>query len=141
LGRLGAPGVTKGQPEWWQQYDRYKNEVRNELFGASLTAGEQAAFEAADITPNMSPAVVRKNLAKQAQLIQQGLQRKGKTWSAQGYNREAIQEATGVELDAPKAASPRDKMPAKPQTDADFARLPSGALYIDPDDGKTYRKP
>ncbi|HGM7334470.1 TPA: hypothetical protein ACKQCJ_000775 [Stenotrophomonas maltophilia] len=29
---------------------------------------------------------------------------------------------------------------ARPQTDADFKALPSGSLYIDPDDGRTYRK-
>jgi hypothetical protein len=30
--------------------------------------------------------------------------------------------------------------PARPQTEADFNALPSGSLYIDPDDGRTYRK-
>lgn len=30
---------------------------------------------------------------------------------------------------------------ASPQTDADYNALPSGAVYIDPDDGKHYRKP
>lgn len=29
----------------------------------------------------------------------------------------------------------------RPQTDADFKKLPKGAMYVDPDDGKTYRKP
>lgn len=29
----------------------------------------------------------------------------------------------------------------RPQTQADFDALPSGATYIDPDDGQTYRKP
>jgi hypothetical protein len=29
----------------------------------------------------------------------------------------------------------------RPQTDDDFNKLPSGAIYIDPDDGKKYRKP
>jgi hypothetical protein len=28
----------------------------------------------------------------------------------------------------------------KPQTDADFAKIPKGSIYIDPDDGKQYRK-
>lgn len=31
--------------------------------------------------------------------------------------------------------------PARPMTDADYNALPSGALFIDPDDGKTYKKP
>lgn len=30
---------------------------------------------------------------------------------------------------------------ATPKTDADFNALPSGAIYIDPDDGQQYRKP
>lgn len=29
---------------------------------------------------------------------------------------------------------------ARPQTEADFNALPPGALYVDPDDGRTYRK-
>lgn len=106
-GRLGgeAFGIsTPGQASWWQQYDRYKNEIRNELFGASLTAGKQAAFEAADITPNMDPKVIRRNMQKQAAVIQGALQRKANTWAAQGYNREAIEAATGL---APKGAAPQ----------------------------------
>lgn len=30
---------------------------------------------------------------------------------------------------------------ATPQTEADYNALPSGAMFVDPDDGKTYRKP
>lgn len=108
MGRLGIPGATEGQADWWQQYDRYKNEVRNELFGASLTSGEQAAFKAADVEADMAPARVRANLAKQAEIIQKALQRKAKVWAAQGYNRAAIEEATGVQLggDGAKSSAP-----------------------------------
>jgi hypothetical protein len=31
--------------------------------------------------------------------------------------------------------------PARPASDAEYNALPSGALFVDPDDGKTYRKP
>ena len=31
--------------------------------------------------------------------------------------------------------------PAKPQSQADYDAIPSGGLFIDPDDGQTYRKP
>jgi len=40
-------------------------------------------------------------------------------------------EAKGATMDAPAA----------PQTEADYNALPSGAYYVDPDDGKLYRKP
>jgi len=40
-----------------------------------------------------------------------------------------------------RSAASSAKGPARPQTEAEFKLLPSGALFIDPDDGKTYRKP
>lgn len=39
------------------------------------------------------------------------------------------------------AAQPAQQQVARPQTEDDFKKLPKGALYVDPDDGKTYRKP
>ena len=105
-GRLGGEDfglATPGQAEWWQQYDRLKNEVRNELFGASLTAGEKAAFEAADVNPRMDPKVIRKNLSTQSRLIQAALTRKARSWAAQGYNRDAIREASGIDVSEPNA--------------------------------------
>lgn len=38
------------------------------------------------------------------------------------------------------SASPQQSA-ARPQSQADFDALPSGSTYIDPDDGRTYRKP
>lgn len=38
-------------------------------------------------------------------------------------------------------AAPVTGAVARPQTDQDFSALPSGAVFVDPDDGKTYRKP
>lgn len=98
LGRMGLPGATAGQAEWWQRYDRIKNEVRNELFGASLTESEKRSFESADITPNMDPKVIKENLLMQEGIIRRALERKANTWAAQGYNKEAIRVASGVEL-------------------------------------------
>lgn len=103
-GRLGGERIgvtTPGQSQWWQQYDRLKNVVRNELFGAALTATEQAAFEAADITPNMDAAVITSNLTKQAEIVQRALQRKASVWKSQGYNPDAVINATTVPSGAP----------------------------------------
>lgn len=49
--------------------------------------------------------------------------------------------ATG--LRKPKAPLPvsNRQQPYFPKDEADFARLPSGSIYIDPDDGLEYRKP
>lgn len=39
------------------------------------------------------------------------------------------------------ATEPVPGEPARPTSDAEYDALPSGALFIDPDDGQTYRKP
>lgn len=41
-------------------------------------------------------------------------------------------------LGGPAASSTQ---PAKPRTQAEYDALPKGAIFVDPDDGKTYRKP
>lgn len=96
-GRLGLPGATPGQSDWWQRYDRQKNVVRNELFGAALTPSEQAEFDKADINANMAPATIKKNLAAQQVVIQRALKRQARTWAAQGYSTDALREATGMD--------------------------------------------
>lgn len=50
----------------------------------------------------------------------------------------AIQQ---MRISAARAAQPAASQVARPTTDAEYNALPSGALFIDPDDGKQYRKP
>ena len=49
----------------------------------------------------------------------------------------------GVKVGGEKAAEPKaaPKEAAKPKSKAEYEALPSGALYVNPRDGKTYRKP
>lgn len=98
---------TEEAAGWWQDYDRYKNMVRNELFGSALTATEQAAFEKADINPGMDPKIVRQNLSRQKELIDNGLIRKARSIVKAGYDAEPVAEAYGIDpsvLDVSKAA-------------------------------------
>lgn len=46
----------------------------------------------------------------------------------------------GTKREEPAVRNSTEKLP-KPTTDAEFKELPPGSRYIDPDDGKTYRKP
>jgi hypothetical protein len=137
LGRMGwqggMTGATPGQADWWQRYDRQKNVVRNELFGAALTPGEEAAFDKADINPNMSAETIRTNLGVQAQTIQQALQRQARTWQAQGYNANALREATGLQdfgsgslSDALKGGVPSRPTPAAVAGQAPRAQVRTG---------------
>lgn len=49
-------------------------------------------------------------------------------------------QAAATGQGGPPAASAA-RAPAKPTTDAEYAAMPSGTIFIDPDDGKQYRKP
>jgi hypothetical protein len=97
---------------WWQGYDKYKNVVRNDLFGSALTPSEQEQFTKADIAPGMDPGIIRSNLALQNKLIQTGLARKSAAFKAQGYNPRVIDEAYGVQPGQQDAAAPQTTAPA-----------------------------
>jgi hypothetical protein len=81
---------------WWQDYDKYKNVVRHGLYGASLTANEQKAFTAADITPGMDPKQIQKNLETQERIVLNSIRKKGKALIGSTYDRKAIADAYGV---------------------------------------------
>lgn len=93
-------GKTAAQSaEWWQNYDRYKNVVRHELFGSALTKSEGEAFMRADIGPGMTPEQISKNLATQRRVVEGAIRRKGKGLIGSTYDRNAIASAYGVEPD------------------------------------------
>lgn len=112
---LPAGLVGKDRSEgaaFWQEYDRYKNVVRNELFGASLTSGEQKAFAQADVNPSMQPEQIRKNLTLQKSIVENGLKRKAQAAVSSGYDPKAIGEAYGVDLSSMRPGSARVAPPA-----------------------------
>lgn len=132
---------------WWQNYDRYKNEVRNELFGSALTPSEQAAFESADITPNMDAGQIRANLKIQQDVVEGALTRRARSAVVQGYNPQAVEFLTGLDqqspaqpIQQPQAAQPAQGGAPLVRSKAEFDALPRGAVYVEPD-GKRYRKP
>jgi hypothetical protein len=98
VGQLGiGTQNASDSAQWWQGYDRYKNQVRKDLYGATLTPSEERTFEAADIRPGMDPKLVRKNLAMQRTLIERGMSRKSDALIKSGFNPEVINSAYGID--------------------------------------------
>lgn len=132
---LPSSMVSKDMAEgaaWWQNYDRYKNVVRNELFGAALTANEQAAFERADIGPGMDPAQIRANLTAQQSIIKNAMVRKAGALIAGGYQPEPIARAFGLDLKELGVNTTRRGAPPSPTSpptspDTPTSRKPSDA--------------
>lgn len=78
------------------------------------------------------------------QLLMEMLPKRTDTPETRAAKLANIDTIVRAKLGAGPGASASSRLPdaiARPQTEADFAALPSGATYIDPDDGKTYRKP
>lgn len=125
------------QSSWWQSYDRYKNVVRNDLFGASLTASEQAAFDKADINPGMQPDQIRKNLQIQRDIVESGIKRKAGALISAGHDPQTISKAYGMTpeqlgVPAKKGGTPAAG-PVRASSKQEYDALPSGTQYIAPD--------
>ncbi|KAK4833125.1 hypothetical protein QYF36_002916 [Acer negundo] len=97
---------TPGQRDWWADFRGTDNLVRNELFGASLTSGEKAAYGATTITPDMSPAEAKKNIARRADIARKGLERYRDYLTKSGYAAEPINALVGTSLDQPSTQQP-----------------------------------
>jgi len=63
-------GDNQAQAEWWASHAANDNIARNALFGASLTAGEQKAWEKTSINPGMSPSMIKNRMAEREALIE-----------------------------------------------------------------------
>lgn len=99
--------TTENAASWWQDYDRYKNQVRNELFGSALTAAETEAFEKSDINPNMDPGLIKQNLQRQQEAVQSALRKTARSLAASGYTKDAIEQAIGVPLEDLDSPTPQ----------------------------------
>jgi hypothetical protein len=99
VGQLGIGTKNASDAaQWWQGYDRYKNEVRKDLYGATLTPSEERTFESADIRAGMDPALITKNLAMQRTIIERGMKRKSDALTKAGFNPEVINSAYGIDV-------------------------------------------
>lgn len=124
LGSWASPGAQEEAHFWADFQGSFDLERRNKLFGASLTPGEAAAWEAAKtITPNSNPKVVRQALTRLRDAAASSLKRRGRSLAKDGYNAEAIEEYTGP-LDQgegqrsgePTSARPNRVMRTDPKT-------------------------
>ena len=76
--------------QWWQGYQDHVNKVRNELFGAALTAPEKAEFEKAMVTKGMNPTQAKANLDRQAQIASKAYNKLEGVLRVQGYSKSAL---------------------------------------------------
>lgn len=93
LGRAGIGNTDRAN--WWQNYNEQANIIRNSLFGSALTLTEKAAFEAAMISPDMAPDVIKTRLAQQAAAAQRAYQKIVAAAGSSGYNVSGLPTVSG----------------------------------------------
>jgi hypothetical protein len=110
----GQFGENNPTYQWWRAQGARDALVRNNLFGASLTPGEQASWSKLTVNPNMSAATIKGNLLGQAEIERKALLRQSNALIASKYNPEVIEaylgdtvENLGISL-MPKTAKPED---------------------------------
>lgn len=150
--RLGADNDSV---QWWKNYRKQAQLVeRHAMFGASLTTGEQAAWASADISPGMNSKTIEDNLATRAALTRKVLEYTRQDMIDSGHSEKRVSAIAGragltAEPDTPQRKSGTVEQPGGAPTQlptdrkaaaAAYAKLPSGATFIDPD-GNTRRKP
>ena len=91
------PVGTEGQRNWWARFYDADNIARNALFGASLSQGEQAAWDRTTITPGMNPQEVRRNLDERMEIARGALRRRVGYLREGGYNQRQIDELVGAD--------------------------------------------
>jgi hypothetical protein len=107
---------------WWQKYQENINKVRNDLFGAALTASEKTEFEKAMVTPGMSPQAARANLQLQAEAARKAYEKVTAGLVANGYSKSGIAAMSPYATMAPVAPGATPAAPAAAPTP-----LPGGA--------------
>jgi hypothetical protein len=84
---LGSTGVIKGnqpQADWWRIYDKWAQEVRNDLFGASLTKTEKADFDKVKLNPSSSASTIRKELQRQKAIVARAIAKESNAYINRG---------------------------------------------------------
>lgn len=106
LGSAGSKGMQE-QASFWSDYEKMINlPERNKVFGASLSEGEKAAWDAArNIRPGVAPELVRQKLAELRGIYQANMQRIAAGLEADGFNAEAIGSYAGGKLGEAQAPS------------------------------------
>lgn len=107
---------TAGQRDWWSDFKSADNLVRNELFGASLSGGEKAAYGETTVQPGMNPSEVKVNIGRRVEEARAEMRRLVNSLYAGGYNKEQIDATIGDYLPVIQSNTPVVPMEEAPKS-------------------------
>jgi hypothetical protein len=130
-----APRVTVDTVNWWKDYQAFVAQVRNKLFGATLTPREAEDFRKFTLSPATAPNVADAYFNNQVRIINSAIERERRKASSRGVTDETISAYLDVPEDGAGPSVPTIN------TKKEFDALPPDAEYIDGQTGKRGRKP
>jgi hypothetical protein len=93
--RFGAGvGTSDETVAFWKNYNSFQDVIRNSLYGATFTKGEQIRWDASQVTEATRPELARKRLAEQERILRSALSRTSRS-AAVRYDNEQIRELIG----------------------------------------------
>jgi hypothetical protein len=85
-----GPQVTPQAVEWWKDYQSFVAQVRNQLFGATLTPREAADFRKFNVGPATAPEVAEDYFRRQIQIVSNAVERERSKGRARGVSEETL---------------------------------------------------
>jgi len=86
FGYDGFGGMSREELNWWRNYQRFINQVRNELYGSALTKPEAQAFEKSIATVKSQPGSLQDSLNSQFKLLERAVRRRTQMLGDGGYD-------------------------------------------------------
>ena len=99
-------GSDKELANWWQSYQSYVAEVRNTLFGATLTKNEKDSFNKFTVDPSMNSDIAIANLTRQQEITERALARRARP-TALTYGNDVVFEVIGRDPQSLRTESPK----------------------------------
>lgn len=98
---------TPGQRDWWSDFKATDMQLRNAMFGASLTDSEKASFAETTISPSTDPKIIAQNLKRRMEMARDILARRARSLKAGPYD--------PLEVEALLGEYDPDAAPVQPQ--------------------------
>lgn len=109
-----APKVSREAVDWWKDYASFVAQVRNQLFGATLTPREAGDFRKFTIGPATDPKVADNYFKKQMDIIAGAVERERRKGLARGVSAETLSAYLDTPTDEPaRPAADGGAKPAK----------------------------
>jgi hypothetical protein len=141
---VNAPKVTREAVDWWKDYASFVAQVRNQLFGATLTPREAGDFRKFTIGPATDPKVADNYFKNQIQIINTAVERERRKGAARGVSRETLSAYLDTPQDEPTAPAGEGAGGPRPptiNTKEEYDALEPGSEYIDAQTGTRATKP